>query len=337
MQARVAWRVLLALLWLPSATLADELIFKNGDRLTGTVLGLTGGKLTFDSAVVGKVTASVEELESFTSEEEAEIRLTDETVVRDRVVRDHAGRVHLAGDPSRALELGQIEEINPEAVAWHGSLAAGLTIERGDTDSQDANLEFKTGWIGDLYRFRLRLLYEGDRSRSSGGDYKTSDRLYRGRTQLDRLLSDRLFVYGRLHGERDGIADLDLRTSLGPGLGYKLIDRPGLSFEVQSGLAWVHEDYKDDSRDTDFPAGVLVWDLKKTLRAGIRFFHEGEWSPSLREFNDIQLLTTETGLRIDLVKGWFTEAKLRWELDAEPASGKERVNTDYILALGWGF
>jgi hypothetical protein len=337
MQARVAWRVLLALLWLPSATPADELIFKNGDRLTGTVLGLTGGTLSFDSAVVGKVATSVKELESFTSDDEAEIRLTDETAVRDRIVRDDAGRVHLAGDPSRALALEQIEAINPEAVAWHGSLAAGLTIERGDTDSQDANLEFKTRWIGDLYRFRLRLLYEGDRSRSDGGDYETSDRLYRGRTQLDRLLSDRLFVYGRLRGERDGIADLDLRTSLGPGLGYKLIDRPGLSFEVQAGLAWVHEDYEDDSLDTDFPAGVLVWDLKKTLRAGIRFFHEGEWSPSLREFNDIQLLTTETGLRIDLVKGWFTEAKLRWELDTETASGKERVNTDYIFALGWGF
>ena len=306
MQARVAWCVLLAVLWLPGATLADELIFKNGDRLTGTVVGLTGGKLTFDSAVVGKVATSVEELESFTSEKEAQIHLTDETAARDRIVRDDAGRMHLAGDPSRALELGQIEEINPEAVAWHGSLAAGLTVERGDTDSQDANVEFKARWIGDLYRFRLRLLYEGDRSRSDGGDYETSDRLYRGRTQLDRLLTDRLFVYGRLRGERDGIADVDLRTALGGGLGYRLVDRPGLSFEVQAGLAWAHEDYEDDSMDTDYPAGVLVWDLKKTLRAGIRFFHDGEWSPSLREFNDIQLLTTETGLRIDLVKGSFT-------------------------------
>ena len=43
MRAREAWRVLLALLWLPNAALADELIFKNGDRLTGVVVGLTKG------------------------------------------------------------------------------------------------------------------------------------------------------------------------------------------------------------------------------------------------------------------------------------------------------
>ena len=47
--------------------------------------------------------------------------------------------------------------------------------------------------------------------------YETDDRLYRGTTQLDRLLTERLFVYNRLRGERDGVADLDLRTSLGAG------------------------------------------------------------------------------------------------------------------------
>jgi hypothetical protein len=313
------------------------LIFKNGDRLTGTVVGLADGKITFDAAVVGKVTASLEEMESFSSEDETEVHLGDGTIVIDRILRDRPGTVHLAGDPSRALELGEIEAVNPEKVAWHGSLAAGLTVGRGDTDKQEGNAEFRTRWTGDLYRFRLRLLYEGDRSRTNGGDYETNDRLYRGRAQLDRMLGDRLFVYSRLRGERDGVADLDLRTAAGTGFGYKLVDRPGLTFEFQSGLAWVHEDYEDDSRDTDFPAGVIAWDLEKILRAGIRFFHDGEWNPSLRDFNDIQLLRTETGLRFDIVKGWFAEAKVRWELDTEPSSGKERTNADYIFALGWGF
>jgi hypothetical protein len=331
------WRFFLGVLWLPGTTLGDELIFKNGDRLTGTLISAVAGKLTFDSRVVGKVTASVGELESLTTDEEIEIHLKTGAVVSDRIVRDREGRTHFAADATKTFEPEQVEGINPEPVAWHGSLAAGLEIERGDTDSQEADVDFQARWIGELYRYDLRLLYAGDRSRSDGGDYETSDRLYRGTTQVDRLLSDRLFVYSRLRGERDGIADLRLRTALGGGLGYKLVDRPALTFEVQSGLAWTHEDYEDDSQDTDFPSGVLIWDLDHTLRAGIHFFHDGEWSPSLREFNDIQLLITETGLRIDLVKGWFTEAKVRWELDTEPASGKERDNADYILALGWGF
>jgi hypothetical protein len=52
------WRFFLGVLWLPGTTLGDELIFKNGDRLTGTLISAVAGKLTFDSRVVGKVTAS---------------------------------------------------------------------------------------------------------------------------------------------------------------------------------------------------------------------------------------------------------------------------------------
>jgi hypothetical protein len=151
------------------------------------------------------------------------------------------------------------------------------------------------------------------------------------------MLDDRVFAYTRLRGEKDGVADLTLRTVVGGGLGYKLVDRAGFTFEVQGGMAWIRDDYKDDSLDTDYPAGVLIWDLDKTLRDGIHFFHDAEWDASLREFDDSQILTTETGFRFDIMKGWFTEAKVRWELDTEPARGKERSNWDYILTLGWGF
>ena len=135
----------------------------------------------------------------------------------------------------------------------------------------------------------------------------------------------------------DGPADLSLRTILGSGIGYQLFDRSDLTFSVQGGLSWVREDYGDSSLDTDYPAGVALWNLNRTLNEYIRFFHEGEWVPSLRDFNDVQLLTTETGLRFNLIEGWFTEVKVRYELDTEPARDKARENTKYILALGWGF
>ncbi len=292
--------------------------------------------MSFDSAVVGSVSVALDQLESFTTQQPIELHLTDGRVVSDRVVLADSGSVRFASDRSQ-VGFAEIEEINPEPVQWHGSLAAGLVIERGDTDSQEGSIDFKARREADDYRLRLRLRYKGDRSRSGGSDFNTTDRLYRGSTQYDRPLSDRLFAYARVQAERDGVADLDLRTIVGPGIGYKLIDRSDFSFELQSGISWVHEDYEDDSMDTDYPSSVVRWDLDKALHDAVHFFHEGEWVPSLREFNDMQLLTTETGLRVDLVKGWFGEAKVHWELNTKPASGKERQNMDYIFALGWGF
>ncbi len=337
MGTRALSYVFFALLCLPGLVGADELVFKNGDRLTGSILSLTAGRITFESPVVGKVTAPMEEVESFTTETEGVIELDDGTVVTDRIVRDSTGRVQLAADPSRDFELGQVKGINPEQVSWHGSLAAGVVIDRGDTDEQDVDIEFKARWVGELYRFNFRLLYEGNRSRTDGGSFETSDRLYRGRVQLDRMLRERLFVYTTWRAERDGVADLDLRSILGTGLGYRVVRRSDLTFNVQLGPAWTRERYKDNSQDTDYMSGSAFWDLDKTLRHGLHFFHNGDWSPSLRDFNDVQLLNTETGLRFDIVKGWFIETKVRWELDTEPADDKERVNAKYIFALGWGF
>lgn len=333
---RLAGSFLAATFWLPVPGLADELIFKNGDRLTGTVVRLEHGKLTFKSDVVGNVTTAVDQLESFSTQEPIELHLTDGRTVSDRVVRAEAGSVRLAGDRSK-VGFTEIEEINPEPVQWHGSLAAGLVIERGDTDSQEAHIDFKARREADAYRLRFRLRYKGDRSRSGGSDFNTTDRLLRVTSQYDVPVNGRYFWYWRGQGERDGVADLVLRTILSSGIGFKLIDRSDFSFEVQGGLAWVREDYKDSSLDTDYPSSVIRWDLTKDLHDAVSFFHEGEWTPSLREFSDKQLLITETGLRVQLLKGWFGEAKLHWELDTEPASGRERQNLDYIFALGWGF
>jgi putative salt-induced outer membrane protein YdiY len=322
---------------LATAGRADELVFDNQDRLTGTFLGMAKGEITFESDVVGKVTIPVRRVESLNTEEPIAVVLPDGTIVRERVVGGEEGALAFADPNLPSPKLDEVEEINPKPETWHGSLTAGLIVERGDTDKQDARVEISLHRETKRWRLRTSFLYEGERSRSTGEDYSTKDRLYRGKTQFDWNLSERSFWYSRLRAERDGVADLDLRTITGGGLGYRVVDRAGLTFEVQAGGAWVRESYGDDSLDTDYPAAVAIYDLDVNLHDAVRFFSDGEWVPSLREFNDLQLLTTETGLRIDLTKDWFAEAKLVWELDTEPSAGKERQNVNYVFALGWGF
>ena len=333
----LAFATLTLCLLQPTIGLGDELIFKNGDRLTGEILRMEDGKITFDSANLGELGVSASDLEAFRTDEKVEIYMNDGTFVSSRVEHDESGEMRIESEASDILHLESVDRINPEKPRWKGNLVVGVNVERGDTDKNQVDAELEAGWRDELWRYSFRFLYEGERSRSSGSDYRTTDRLYSMRTQLDRFLGEKLFVYGRLRGESDGPADLDLRTILGGGIGYQIFDRSDLELFVQSGLAWVREDYSDGSQDTDYPAGVALWNLRRTLNPWTRFFHHGEWVPSLRDFEDVQILTTETGLRFELIAGWFTEAKVRFELDTEPAPGKERRNTKYILGLGWGF
>jgi hypothetical protein len=104
---------------------ADELVFQNGDRLTGTVLKLAEGKVTINSAVAGEVTVPVAQIQSFSTEHPVRVVLPDRTIVEQPVVPGAAGHVKIGGAD---YALADIRAINPPAVRWTGKAAFGLTL-----------------------------------------------------------------------------------------------------------------------------------------------------------------------------------------------------------------
>ena len=64
---------------------ADVVIFKNGDKLTGKVVKLEKGKLTFKADVVGEVPLDLANISTFSAEEPAEFHLQDGTVIKSKV------------------------------------------------------------------------------------------------------------------------------------------------------------------------------------------------------------------------------------------------------------
>jgi hypothetical protein len=62
---------------------ADEVIFNNGDKLTGTVKSVAGGKLTIKTDVAGEVSVDLKDVKTFSTAESLQVRTTDNALVRD--------------------------------------------------------------------------------------------------------------------------------------------------------------------------------------------------------------------------------------------------------------
>src|SRR4051812_15055433 len=77
----LASAVLVALAAAP--TFADEIVFKNGDRMTGKITAADAGKLTITSAVAGSVTVKMEDVKTFTTDEPITLKMKDGTEVHD--------------------------------------------------------------------------------------------------------------------------------------------------------------------------------------------------------------------------------------------------------------
>jgi putative salt-induced outer membrane protein len=107
----------------------------------------------------------------------------------------------------------------PAYADWTGKGEGGLLLTRGNADSTAGNVKLdianeQNAWKNSLF---VAGLY------SSNAAFATAERL-EGRYQLDYKISDRLYAFGALRGERDLFSGFAYQATASTGLGYKFID-----------------------------------------------------------------------------------------------------------------
>jgi len=150
---------------LPFASSADVVSFNNGDRLRGTIIAMQQGVIRFDSANLGMLEIPIDKIASFETEQAAELHFQDGTVLKRKVTLAQQGKVGLA--PGEIISvapvpLAAIKEINPpapEPPGWHGRMSGGLLVDRGNTESQDAQVQVNTSRETDQDRIILDAEY----------------------------------------------------------------------------------------------------------------------------------------------------------------------------------
>src|SRR5687768_955888 len=73
--------VVCAIAALASVLRADEIIFTNGDKLTGEIISADGGKLKIKTESAGEVTVDMEKVSTFSTDKPLSIRMKDNTMV----------------------------------------------------------------------------------------------------------------------------------------------------------------------------------------------------------------------------------------------------------------
>jgi len=317
---------------------ADEIQFKNGDKLTGKIVDAADGKLTIKSAVAGKVQVDLADVKTFSTDGPIVLRLKDGTVINQPVgASEQAGEVAVqpgavAGQP---LPLASIRSINQKE-AWTGSVVAGALITRGNSDTDAFNLSADATRRTDIDRlnFNGQYLFARQRDQDSGEKTTSADNWRLG-AKYDRFLSERLYAFGSVGIEKDRIANLNLRLTPAVGVGYQWIERPDFNFSTEAGLAWVFEDY-DDEGSSENVSLKLAYHVDKEVRENIKVFHNLAFFPSIENISDYYLLT-DAGIRADLTETFFTEFKVELRYDGTPAEGSSRNDLRYILGVGWNF
>jgi putative salt-induced outer membrane protein YdiY len=321
-------------------TRADEILFNNGDRITGKILSAADGKLKIKTSVAGEVTVEMKDVKTFTTDEPVTIKLKDGNVINDKVsaatTQNAVQTAGTGGVAAQNVDLTLVEKVNAPPVKWTGSLVAGALISRGNTESEAYNINFDATRRADKDRitFGGGYFFGKQTDPDTGIESTTTDNWFL-QGKYDYFFSKKWYGYANTRVERDRIAELDLRVTPGVGVGYQWVESADFNFNTEAGLTWVYEDYTTGGTDEHF-AGRLAYHLDKRLNDKVKLFHNLEYLPSLERADDFNV-NSDLGLRATLTGNMFGEAKVEWKYDATPAPGADKNDLRWILGVGWNF
>ena len=226
---------------------ADEILFKNNERLIGTIVRMENAKVVFKSELAGEVEVDLAQVKSLTTKSIMKLHLNDGSIVRCSDIKANEAGLTIKGSGVESIVLNDIKAINPRVipdVEWKGNITAGFNSTNGNTYNEQANISINVVRRSKKTRLRIDGIYLAARDEdSSTGDKKTSEENFTLKSKYDYFFSKKLFGYLSGSLKKDHIADLDYRTIYGCGLGYQWIEEESLKFSTDAGQALLKEKY----------------------------------------------------------------------------------------------
>ncbi len=307
--------LILGLLLTTTRVGADELRLANGDRYTGEVVSLDGGKLRFKTTH-GTLEIPWSDVTSLTVDAPVLVRIDPS-----------AAPTSMTG-PIQTTGVIALSRPTPPLVVTGGA-NAGLLTTGGNTEINSLRVDADVTARASANRYT----FGGAVNRAKDRDLDTARNWTFG-ARYDRFLTRRLFVDADAILTNDRFRSLDLRTAVGAGVGYQIADTPVVKLSADGGLGYVNENF--DSAPDDSYAAVREAVRLDVFVVGTRavVFHRQDGYFGVTG-EDNRFVRMQNGVRFGLVGGLVTTAQLDLDYDASPAPG--RRNTDRVFALTFGY
>ncbi len=326
-----------------TTVLADEVYFKNGDRLSGKIVRLTDNRLVLQTRIAGEVTVSLSDIKTFSSDDPVEVHLKDGTVLRQPVFAAEPNEFALktaAPLQPQKFPLADIASINPPPPPkpkWTGSVSGALSLTTGNTKANSISGSVSLARRSEQDRTTADAdIAQASTTDRDTGEGRTTESWWRIRGQYDYFFTKKFFGFANGRYEKDDIARLERRVVVGGGGGYQWIESDVTTLSTNLGLASVFEKYKfqpDTNNQLSLQAGyALTQQMWKTTK----FLHDLTYYPSLDEFSDF-FLTSTAEVRTNLTKTMFANFKVIFNYDATPALDRGKTDVKYLLGVGLNF
>jgi len=233
--------------------LADQVVLKNGDRLTGTIVDSDGKTLTLKSTFAGEVKIQWDAVLEITSDEPVYVSAKGGEVLVGKVTTtDGKFSVQTASSGPVAVSKEVVQSVrskeqqasydaeierlrHPKLLDyWGGVVDTGLATARGNTETFTYNLSAKAARTTAKDKVSVYGLSLYSRN-SAAGKAVTTASLVNGGTRYDFNVSEKYFAFGQLDLLHDRFQELDLRVAPAGGMGIHAIKTANTTLDLNAG------------------------------------------------------------------------------------------------------
>ena len=214
--------------------------------------------------------------------------------------------------------------------AWHGDMAFGLSLARGNSDTflMNASATANRAWAQNELKFGVDGQYglnnfgQSNETQSANsvhafGDYK-------------RLFTDRAYGDLNVDGTHDDIAQVRYRLIVGPAIGYYFIKSDATKVNGEIGPSFIDE--KLGSNTFQYVAMRVTERAEHAFNKGSRIWEQVDYLPQVDDFNNY-LVNSEVGLEAALNSKFSLRIVAADKFNSRPATGRKENDITLVSAL----
>ncbi len=335
--------------------MADVVIMKNGDQLTGTIVNQTAKGLVFKSEFAGEVTIDWANIVSFAADKPVVLTLKDDKKVTGTVARkddkliattESGANVELARADvtavrpvaaQTAFEVQERRAQRPEFLDRYSGFADfGFASTTGNAQQQTiaTNGQLVRTSAKDKLTLRFNQIFA---TTSTTGPRQTTAQAIRGGWAYQRNITSRLFGNVFNDYDYDRFLLLDLRFVFGGGLGYNVIKTDRTLLTVGGGGAYNRESFAENPAESRVAftrsQGEVYFNQEFThkLNDAFNLFERFGFYPNLTNTGDYRF-NFDAGAAARIYKSISLQASFSSRFLSNPPAGRQQNDT--ILSTG---
>ena len=163
----------------------------------------------------------------------------------------------------------------------------------------------------------------------SESEKDTSANKYNLELDYNHMINQKLYSYVGINYIKDQLSDYDYRLDIGPGLGYKILEDETQTIDIQGGLDYAYDKYKDGSKDA-YVAGKTELNYKYRFNQNMEFKQMLSYLGSFED-SEKYFAVSDSALGVKMIQN--LSLGISYNLDYSNKTEKEKLDKKFLTSL----